>query len=253
VIKPDATVRRSHVGHSVTDRKTPPCFFLSYVHDEGEDDASVEEFYRRLTHDVRLLSGRRTGDVGFCDVRLRAGEQWSTSLVESLSTAQVFLPIISPTYLASPACGKEWTVFTRRMNGAKSSSSPLLPLFWIPMQDPPAVIRRYQFRDQRLGEVYARQGLRALIQRGNLRDHFRGFVEALAARIVEICKMVYVPPALDRPAFDDIENAFQPSPVPEQRSNNDRTQRNAPVPRRRPPPGMPRLNPADPWPKDEDR
>jgi hypothetical protein len=245
VIKPAATVRRSHVGQSATEHP-PPYFFLSYVHDSGDDDVSVREFYDKLTHDVRLISGQRTGQVGFCDVSLRAGDRWSDRLVENLSTAQVFVAIVSPTYVTSEACGKEWTVFTRRMGGNRSS---LLPLFWIPMAHPPAVVLPYQFRDAAFGTAYAQNGLRALIQRTAHRDDLRAFVEALAHRIVDLYRTVRVPPATGRPAFDEVDAAFGAS-VPAQRPGPNRANHQPPVSHRKPQLGMPRLNPADPWPEE---
>jgi hypothetical protein len=59
---------------------------------------------------------------------------------------------------------------------------------------------------------------------------------------------VHVPPAIGRPAFDEVDAAFGVT-VPTQRPSTNRVT-NDPVSRRKPQLGMPRLNPADPWPEE---
>lgn len=233
-----------------TATEKPPYFFLSYAHDSGDDDAGVRRFYEQLTHDVRLFSGVRKGAIGFCDVSLRVGDRWSAELVEHLSTTQVFVPILSPTYFASEACGKEWTVFTRRRPGGRS----LVPLLWVPPHTftPPAVAQHIQWRDAAFGPVYAQEGLRDLIRMDAHRDAYYRFVQALANRIVELYRTSPVPEHPDRPAFDDVPNAFA-SPAPAPRPPAESRPKVTTTPRHPAGSGMPRLNPADPFPKDDHR
>ncbi|HEU5109298.1 MAG TPA: TIR-like protein FxsC [Micromonosporaceae bacterium] len=234
-----------------------PLFFVSYAHDFGEDDEHVRRFHNDLSHDVRLHSGLRGDDLGFCDTSLRAGDLWSPALVDALRRCQVLLALCSPTYFNRPSCGKEWSLFERRLaempKGRRGATSSLLPLFWVPMEMP-AVAAPYQYRDRALGSLYGQRGLRDLIRQSRHRDQYRDFVSALAVRVIDLAGRVRVPPYRRRPEFDEVEAAFpEAAPTP------------AVHRQRRPPPGpppgistagipgprfaaIPRLNPQDPPP-----
>jgi hypothetical protein len=197
------------VGSSDAARK--PYFFLSYVHDQGEDDESVGLFFKKLHHDVILHSGHRGQAVGFCDSTLRIGDRWSPMLLDALCTCTAFIALCSPTYFESAACGKEWTIFSRRLEQSptgRNGPSSLIPLQWIPMQLP-SIAAPFQYRDRAFGAAYDEYGLRDLIQ---IRDHdgdYRRFVNALVRRVVDLARTVTVPLHPERPAFDDIPSAFQ--------------------------------------------
>ncbi|MFI5933655.1 TIR-like protein FxsC [Actinoplanes sp. NPDC051494] len=187
-------------------------FFISYVHDSGEDDRHVDTFYRDLHHDVLMFAGQRSHDTaGFCDTTLSLGQRWSPSLIDALSTAQVFVPLLSPAYFASPACGKEWQIFTSRLarsgrlHGAESS---IVPLLWVPMKVP-AVAEPYQYREAAFGPGYERAKLRALIRETRNRDEYHAFVQLLASRIVDLSDGDPVVVSSDRPAFDTVRSAFE--------------------------------------------
>jgi hypothetical protein len=227
----------------------PPYFFLSYAHDQGEDDRSIKRFHQRLLHDVRLLSGDATA-TGFCDTTLRAGERWSPALIRHLSTAQVFVAVMSPMYFERESCGREWAVFSERMAAAESpdeSESSLIPLLWVSM-DVPAVARPYQYRDVAFGDAYAERRLRGLL-RNEQHPDFGDFVERLGRRIVELNRTRTVPPAPRGPQFDEVTPAFPEPPsrrpriVPQRAETEPRRDPTRP-PRARPPESLPRLNPA---------
>jgi hypothetical protein len=200
------------------DPQVPPLFFISYVHDSGEDDSHVHRFYDDLNHDVLMFAGRRAGEsAGFCDVSFKLGQRWSAGLVEALSTAQVFIPLLSPAYFSSDACGKEWTMFTTRMaqSGAPQQSS-LIPLLWVPMRVPP-LAQSYQYKERAFGAAYEDVKLRRLLREGRLGDDYREFVQVLAARVVELAETVRVHRSGLRISFEEIDSAFHPAgdrPVP---------------------------------------
>lgn len=187
-----------------------PYFFLSYVHDQGEDDRSVREFFDKLHHDVQLRSGFRHDPVGFCDTTLRAGDRWSPKLVDALCTCTAFVPLCSPTYFRSEACGKEWWIFRRRMLGQRprGGASSLIPLTWIVPFDMPDIVRDIQYRDGDFGTPYAQLGLRDLIQVPDYQLGYRTFLNALAERIITLARTVTIPAHPDRPGFLDVPAAF---------------------------------------------
>lgn len=196
-------------------------FFISYVHDSGEDDEHVNTFYRDLNHDVLMFAGLRSPEVaGFCDTGLSLGQRWSPSLIDALSSAQVFIPLLSPAYFASPACGKEWQIFTSRLARTRGTESYLVPLLWVPMKVPP-IADQYQYREPKFGPEYETVKLRALIRETRNRDAYHAFVQLLASRVVELSDGDPVAPARERPRFDDVRSAFAapPATTPTQRSH----------------------------------
>jgi hypothetical protein len=205
------------VGSYDADR--PPLFFISYAHDSGEDDAHIQRFYRDLNHDVLIFAGRRSGEIaGFCDVSFQLGEQWSPALIRNLSTAQVFIPILSPVYFASPGCGKEWTIFTSRLDRSgprESSASSIIPLLWVPIDLPP-VARPYQYREAAFGAAYDEVKLRSLIRESRYNDDYQSFVQKLAERVVELSHQFPVAEAPERPGFDSVRSAFATVHLPHQ-------------------------------------
>ncbi|MEU4243732.1 TIR-like protein FxsC [Actinoplanes sp. NPDC026619] len=204
---------RRHVGSSVTQ----PHFFISYVHDSGEDDRHVHRFYADLNHDVLMFAGRRQGEsAGFCDSSIKLGQLWSPTLIESLSTAQVLIPLMNPAYFTSAACGKEWAIFVSRLARSGRLDSPdssIIPLLWVPMELP-TIALPYQFKEAAFGVAYERVGLRALIREERRRDDYHAFVERLAQRVVTLSRTAPVVEAPDRPGFDDVISAFTALPGP---------------------------------------
>src|SRR5262245_14693425 len=96
-----------------------------------------------------MFEGSRTESAGFCDVSMKLGQRWSPRLVDNLSTAQVFIPIMTPAYFRGEGCGKEWTVFVSRLANSDrmdSQESSILPLLWVPMTVPP-IAQPYQFEE----------------------------------------------------------------------------------------------------------
>ncbi|GAA3961252.1 TIR-like protein FxsC [Actinoplanes auranticolor] len=201
------------MGSSVT----PPLFFISYVHDSGEDDQHVHRFYRDLNHDVLMFAGRRsTETAGFCDVSFQLGQRWSPELIRNLSTTQVFIPVLSPAYFRSEACGKEWAIFSSRLHrGGRpdSADSSIIPLLWVPMTVP-EIAQPYQYKDAAFGAEYERAKLRALIREERRRDDYNAFVQQLAQRVVDLSETEPVAEAPERPGFDDVRSAFTVVPEP---------------------------------------
>ncbi|WP_305788157.1 TIR-like protein FxsC [Symbioplanes lichenis] len=203
----------------------PPRFFISYVHHSPEDNQHVEKFYEDLDRDVRLFAGIRQQRAGFCDTSFQLGHRWSQGLVDALSTTQIFIPLLSPAYFASEACGKEWTLFESRLS-RDSQVSSIIPLLWVGMRNLPAVAEEYQYKEASFGPDYEEHKLRALIRDRRHDDAYQAFVQVLADRIVELSDEHPLPPATGRPRFDEVRAAFgtafdqQPdrTPVPRRRN-----------------------------------
>lgn len=199
-----------------------PAFFVSYAHDSlGDDDHHVRRFFRDLRGEVSLHSAVVDGHVGFLDSdSLHIGHRWSPQLVSALARCQVFIALCSPLYFSRPSCGKEWTVFERRLTAhayrTRRLAPSLIPLFWVPMRDHdlPAAARRYQYRDDRFGPAYLEHGVRDLVRMTTRhQDAYQDFVTRLARRVVELTKEHQLPAAEYRPEFDSIPPAFPDPPA----------------------------------------
>jgi hypothetical protein len=127
-----------------------PLFFFSYARadrsgagngllraqDAGPGN-SVDKFYNNLCDEVAALTGLRSVDVGYYDVRnLELGVLWPKELMEALQSALVMVALFSPTYFSRPACGREFQVFRRRhealtKNLGRTTEPRVLPVLWV--------------------------------------------------------------------------------------------------------------------------
>ncbi|AEV82397.1 hypothetical protein ACWT_1379 [Actinoplanes sp. SE50] len=188
-------------------------FFLSYA--RGDDWESVKQFFNDLSAEVRSYAGLPTSrNVGFLDVEMQVGEAWARTLVTALGNCRSFVALITPRYLQSEPCGREWTVFTERLTLLELDvpvldPPPLIPLLWLPPPKLPPAIAARQYLNHRLPEAYAALGLRQIIRLQRYRDDYIEMVARLAQQIVAAYD---VDPALPKnPAtvpFEEIPSAF---------------------------------------------
>lgn len=223
-------------------------FFLSYA--PGQSDDLAGQFFDDLCAEVREHVGCERGEpVGFREPRdPRGGESWPVELVEALQGCRSLVALLSPRYLNSRACGKEWGVFAERLRRYRASTgrqaSLLMPVFWIPTTLPDD-LSHIQYRDRSFGDEYDRHGLRELMRLRKYRDAYLEFVTSLAVRLTAT-GLPDVPPLPVTPDFRTAPSGFAtgPSTAPEpgngQRRNNgnaahgSRQFRQRPIPRRLP-------------------
>jgi hypothetical protein len=105
--------------------------------DWGASGNHLEEFFEALCNRVALLTGQQVGAVGYRDQnRLTLASFWSNELVAALQGSRVLVSIISPHYLHSENCGREFEFFRRRFELGKTCGTGLerhriIPIFWI--------------------------------------------------------------------------------------------------------------------------
>jgi hypothetical protein len=82
--------------------------FISYSHHDNETHGSwIHEFQKRLTDDYRSRTGQRL-KVFFDADGLRTGSVLSDHLKVALENSALFVPVLSPAYLASTWCRREF-------------------------------------------------------------------------------------------------------------------------------------------------
>ncbi len=114
---------------------TKPDAFLSYTRFDDED-GDISAFRQQLSRAVREVSGKSFNifqDVD--DIEgIGLGEHWKDKLDEMLDQARFFIPILTPSFFASPNCRDELKKFLRleRKAGRKDL---VLPIYWITCQE----------------------------------------------------------------------------------------------------------------------
>ena len=199
-------------------------FFLSYAHSpplagslQTDSDQWVRQFFEDLTAAVRRLALAPARASGFFDQDLPLFSGWKASLTHALSTAEVFVPLLSPGYYTRSWPGREWACFDQRLADAGLTRSErqrrFAPVLWIPV---PGDQDRWPGLREALalggGETaYAENGLRALLRLAPYRASYQSVVERLAGQIAFLAEAAPLAPS-SAPPFDDIPSAFKPTP-----------------------------------------
>jgi FxsC-like protein len=200
-------------------------FLISYSHtehhgqgNEREPDYWVIKFYKDLSRNVEELAAVAPGDgVGVLDRDLWVEDDWLAGLPEALASCRVLVPLYTPRYFQSEACGKEWYAFASRSatQSAEATRAPaIVPVMWTPM--PPGslhqAVRTVAIEYDGV-DSYAQRGLYGIIKRARYRTDYHDVVRGVARRIMATAKRSRVGPwpPVD---FDILQNPFAPVGAP---------------------------------------
>ncbi|AUG79185.1 hypothetical protein CFP65_4438 [Kitasatospora sp. MMS16-BH015] len=184
-----------------------PYFFLSYAHTPratgrgaGDPDHWVRKLYDDLCEAVLVLTDLPAGaQVGFMDQSMHQGERWAERLSKELAGCRVFVPLYSPRYFNSLACGQEWHSFTRRpvfpARAGSDLTTAIVPVLWVATGQYalPKVASDLQFNHSSFGADYAAEGLYALMKLSYFQASYELAVHRLAKRIVEVADETVIP------------------------------------------------------------
>jgi TIR domain-containing protein len=193
----------SNPGFDLSDGVDPatPLFFLSYAHSRFRNpdrNRRFRQFFDDLQENVAELVSRPAGsDPGYMDRSIPGGAPWSAELLRIIGTCQVFVALLSPPYLDSPWCAREWHAFVQRRvvshpQGKVSDQTAIISVMWTPLRDeeiPAAVSRVQRFLPRPVANAdiaaqYEGEGLLGLLQLDN--DAYKAVVWRIAQRIAEI-------------------------------------------------------------------
>ncbi|MEU6072864.1 TIR-like protein FxsC [Micromonospora sp. NPDC047074] len=196
--------------------ESAPVFFLSYAHTRNRvpappRDTNQKEFQLFVDlsdHVVELLGLGPGRTAGFMDRMLDGGQMWTDDLAFAAGHCQVFIPLVSPQYLNSDWCAREWHAFTRRpvliRPGATLSThdTPVVPINWsvVERRRLPEVVKRPQmFTPTRLppdiAPQYHEEGIYGLLSLGkNGKDAYDAVVWRLAQRVARAYQTHWVRP-----------------------------------------------------------
>jgi cobaltochelatase CobT len=107
-----------------------PIAFLSYVRDDDAHDfGSVTKFRERLEGEVKLQTGKRF-EIFQDRNDIRWGQLWKERIDDSLGDATFLIPILTPSFFASPACRAELDTFLR-MERTLGVTKLILPIYYV--------------------------------------------------------------------------------------------------------------------------
>jgi len=176
--------------------------FFCYVRSVDRHDGEFLSDLRKLLSDeVRVQSGRE-----FCIFQDRKdiswGENWQSRIVESLNTAALLIPVLTPGFFESKHCRNEVEVFLRREERLKRNDL-ILPIYYI---DCPHFNDPHQLRADGLArELSHRQfaDWRELRFEDISSKNVRREVALIAEQVVRILKQTTQPQQTDENDHDE--------------------------------------------------
>lgn len=196
-----------------------PIFFLSYARRHPrlpepprELNNEALQLYVELSKHVYELLGLPAGcDAGFMDGEMDGGQKWSLELAHAIGHCQVFVPLISPHYLSSEWCAREWHAFNRRPARPKPNTRPspgetsTIPVRWSHVETDllPPEIRQVQLFNPvglpqtNIAALYRREGLYGLLNLGEVgKQAYEAVVWRLAQKIALASGTLHVEPGV---------------------------------------------------------
>ena len=199
-----------------------PYFFLSYEptprfgpDDRDDPDRWVAAFFERLSAVVGESADLPPEvETGYMD-RERSKNGWSARTAAALRTCRVFVPLYAPRYFVSERCGREWSVFSRRVERSVSefeATKAIIPALWVPtpLSKFPAATEPVKFDASALGDNYQRLGFYGIMRTG-LEGDYELSIHSLAERIVQAAESAQVLPGGEA-GYQSVRNAFMGYP-----------------------------------------
>ncbi len=200
-------------------------FFLSYAREDNKSDGLVRKFYEDLCKDIAGKIAASPDDVGFFDgAEIEPAAIWDEQLSSALQQSSVFIAVYSPYYFQKKFCGKEWAVFSSRVEAyanslPRGSEHPglMFPVLWqsenYVLPRIPAELSRVQYKCDDYGKAYAEQGLRVMMRNRKFRQQYDDFIPVLADYIIEASQKHAAPALPDLPPLDEVVPAFPALPA----------------------------------------
>jgi hypothetical protein len=107
---------------------TPQHFqgFFSYSHhDDKTDPAVIKAFTTTLENRVTARLTNAIFSIWRDKHGLRTGDRWPSELEAVIRESHIFMVIMSPKWIESPICCKEYSVFQEREKGCRETMSHL--------------------------------------------------------------------------------------------------------------------------------
>ena len=189
--------------------------FTSYA--QANREKHLEKFIDEFSEQVGSLLGLadRTTIVFFDRNGVKAGDEWSPTIIDALRHAKILVCLMSPTYLGREWCGRELEMFLGRLGKLHlpegTSAHFIFPIWWQMPVSPrplPAKLCKWHHRDAGFPPRYEALGVKGLARKA-LWQQFRVMADRLAELIVLTLNGDHHLPSGDPIAdITEIANAF---------------------------------------------
>lgn len=98
--------------------------FLSYTRSKDRYNY-ITEFHGHLQTEFQNKSGNRDALIFFDRDHIAGGERFNEKIQEELNSAKILLVLLSPTWINSAYCNKEFEFFNK-----KKSEKSIVPVLW---------------------------------------------------------------------------------------------------------------------------
>jgi hypothetical protein len=104
---------------------------------EAVSTSQVDLFCSSLDAALARRSGNKNIKHVINDSTLKTGDDWKEKLTKLIDECEVFLPLYSPIYFSSDACGRELSIFLSKFKIQKSPDTtiPITPVWWDPTME----------------------------------------------------------------------------------------------------------------------
>ncbi|HEX9938704.1 MAG TPA: toll/interleukin-1 receptor domain-containing protein, partial [Longimicrobium sp.] len=189
-------------------RRTPGpyCYFFSYARENARGDVYFDDFEKDLRKSIADETGVPVNDACFLDINdIGLGENWLKELARGLETSRSFVYLLSPAYLLSPYCTKEWLAFKARMQAAGDASGAearMFPVLWVARKRVehllPEPLKYLNDTSRGYPAEYGNQGVKWLrrMRGANVASDYDAFIRALTERIADVESQPPLPPTL---------------------------------------------------------
>lgn len=183
-------------------------FFTSYARDDN-DEQKLASAVKRIEKRVRAMMGvDEDVQIAFFDGNsIETGQQWKERLGDALRETKIIVCMLSPRYVNSAFCAKEFEVFRRRLSAAAERDRHkivVVPVVWEPGSLPEALLE-FQFRDDRLPPEYGTTvGLSQITRLRSQVEKLDDVIEVIAEIINKADRDAALPAWVDELDFDEL-------------------------------------------------
>lgn len=188
---------------SVAPADDRPLVYLSFSRQDR--DRYFRQFVEDLEKELQRLSPGAPA-IFWWDDSLTYGDTWPGPVMWALCSARVAVTMVSPKYLQSSNCGREFAAIQMRIDAG--SGKGVYPIVWEAPTEWPAALRQFQIDSFEFSPSYRKEGLAFMMRLSRHRDDYATLVSRFAEDIVKSARTAPLLPVAELPPIDSLPNAF---------------------------------------------
>lgn len=180
----------------------------------------VDVLFDELRREVQERLGCPPNETGYRDLNIQVGQVWPQELAEAACRSCVLVPLLTPNYLKSKDCGREFAVFQMRFeNNDECNFYHIYPIYWqssiyCAPHIPDKARKYFDTAQLYAGALPPRYpgaiGLKDIWRTGSAVERL-SIIIAAADRIAAMINQHTLPPLTDFNNFRELPSAFDPT------------------------------------------